>query len=744
MSIATEASNPGLLGDERRALRAELTRLRRRLRLQLALETMVDLAIGVSALGALLVALDWWLRIGLAVRLALLAIGLAALLTPLIARASRRWRAAGVDELSLAVLLDRHRPGTGQRVADVLQLPGLLEGDGSASPAMVRLAVRRAVDALAESDWRMLWNRRRTALAAFALLAGLAAPAIFGAAAPAAARLSLARWLLGSDERWPQRTYLSVVGVDDRGRLIAPRDEPFLVEVRTDLPGLRRRGDRWLLPGRGDPLLLRRRPASAEAPESVAVREQTPEGKARDGSMIAADESRFRYEFPPSDDSTTFELTGGDDWLGPLTIERVDRPDLAEVGLRVKEPGADDFRTIEDPRQHLLFLPDTEVMLSLVGSEPLAGATLNAGAADAPDLSRTGERTFGARWTLREATTLEVSLTSDRTGLTSRPSFLSIGLQKDRAPRVTLRALGIGAHVTPVATVPMTVGATDDLGLAALRLAIERIPPRKSDEDEGDGDDPSPSASTTKSTIDLPLPAGDDRVTLDHQARHDLALQADPMVPGTILRIVAEAEDDCARGAQLGRSAVLALQVVSADDLFYEILIRQRAERSRFMAALETAEAQAPALEGSPTPEAAVGVMRAQHSVTRQVEQIAGRLDDALQEMKLNQIGTPKSHRLMQEAIIDPMRRLAAGPLNELRGTLQALASNGNDPESSRTLHGQVVAEMRAILDQMSQWESFVDVVNQVAEVIRMEQGVLRAAEEARETRTEGVFDALP
>ena len=743
MSIATETSNPERLGIERRALRAELTRLQRRLRLQLALETLVDVAIGVASLGALLVALDWWLRIGLAARLALLAIGLVALLTPLIVRASQRWRAAGVDELSLAVLLDRHRPGTGQRVADVLQLPELLEGDGSASPAMVRLAVRRAADALAESDWRMLWNRRRTALAGLALLAGLAAPAIFGFAAPEAARLSLARWLLGSNERWPQRTYLSVVGVDDRGRLIAPRDEPFLVEVRADLPGLRRRGDRWLLPGRGTPLLLRHRSAATEVPESVTVTERASDGKTRDGSMIAADASRFRYEFPPSDDSTTFELTGGDDWLGPLTIDRVDRPSLAEVGLRVKEPGADDFRTIEDPRQHLLFLPDTEVELSLVGSEPLAEASLNAGAGDAPSLSRAGARTFNARWTLREAATLEVMLTSDRTGLTSRPSFLSIGLQKDREPRVSLRALGIGAHVTPVATVPMTIGATDDLGLAALRLAIERIPPRKSDEDEPDGD-ATPSVATSKSTIDLPLPLGDDRDVLDHQARHDLALQADPMVAGTILRIVAEAEDDCARGAQVGRSAVLALQVVSADDLFYEILIRQRAERSRFMAALETAEAQAPALEGSPTPESAVGVMRAQHSVTRQVEQIAERLDDALQEMKLNQIGTPKSHRLMQEAIIDPMRALAAGPMNELRGTLQALASDGRDPESVRTLHNEVVAEMQAILDQMSQWESFVDVVNQVAEVIRMEQGVLRAAEEARETRTEGVFDALP
>ena len=51
---------------------------------------------------------------------------------------------------------------------------------------------------------------------------------------------------------------------------------------------------------------------------------------------------------------------------------------------------------------------------------------------------------------------------------------------------------------------------------------------------------------------------------------------------------------------------------------------------------------------------------------------------------------------------------------------------------------------MRNILEQMSQWESFVDVVNQVAEVIQMEQKVLKATEKAREKRTKEVFDDKP
>ena len=214
------------LRDEQRALRAELARLRGRLRLQLVLEFAVDAAAVLVATAAVLVFLDWWFRFGVAVRVALLMLSLAGILGFLGVRAYRRWRSAGLDELSLAMTLDRYRPGTGQQIADVLQLPELLgEPGSSASPAMVRLAVRQACEALAASDWRLLWNRKRTAAHAGALAFALIVPAAFAAIAPDAARLSFARWLRGSSERWPQRTYLTVMGLDARGRLVVPRDE---------------------------------------------------------------------------------------------------------------------------------------------------------------------------------------------------------------------------------------------------------------------------------------------------------------------------------------------------------------------------------------------------------------------------------------------------------------------------------------------------------------------------------------
>ena len=175
-----------------------------------------------------------------------------------------------------------------------------------------------------------------------ALFCSLLVPVLFGWWAPHAARLSFARWLLGSSERWPQRTYLTVMGLDAGGRLLAPRDERFLTEVRTDLPEIESRAGRWVVHGRGEPLVLRWKPERPRTPEAVQVQERTADGSTRAGMMVEADPVRFRYEFPASPSSSTFELSGGDDWLEPLRLERVNRPSLAGTRLRVKEPGASD------------------------------------------------------------------------------------------------------------------------------------------------------------------------------------------------------------------------------------------------------------------------------------------------------------------------------------------------------------------------------------------------------------------
>ncbi len=112
----------------------------------------------------------------------------------------------------------------------------------------------------------------------------------------------------------------------------------------------------------------------------------------------------------------------------------------------------------------------------------------------------------------------------------------------------------------------------------------------------------------------IPLPADAGRAILDHQARHDVDLQAGPPPVGTLLRFQAEAEDRSARGAQVGRSGVVQLQVVSPDELFYEILIRQRAERAKFLAASTPPRRSARAWPARPRPDDCAAAARTLHA----------------------------------------------------------------------------------------------------------------------------------
>ncbi|MGE5190899.1 MAG: hypothetical protein ACM3U2_00240, partial [Deltaproteobacteria bacterium] len=242
------------LADCRRAVQDRLARVRRRLRAQLLVE---GIAWGVGTavfLAALSLAIDRLLRPELTVRLALLS--LAALALGVVA--IRRLRVPVLlrpDDLDLSELLERRQKGLGQRLTTVLQLPHLLEQDPSASPAMVHAAVEENFAALERVDLQATFNaaRRRNV---WLVLAGIVAlAAAFCVVEPATAGLWARRWLGGANLRWPQRTYLSVVGLGDADRLQVPRGETVLFQVDA-APEFTPVDGRWRLTGRGEALYI--------------------------------------------------------------------------------------------------------------------------------------------------------------------------------------------------------------------------------------------------------------------------------------------------------------------------------------------------------------------------------------------------------------------------------------------------------------------------------------------------------
>jgi len=722
------------LRPHRRALERRLASLRRRMRLALAVEGAVWALGTIGLLAALSLAVDRWLRLGTPTRLALAAVG-AVIIAVVIYRKLISPLRLSLDDLDLAHVLDRRERGVAELIANVLQLPLLLENGHHASPSMVDAAVRRHSRDLERLELESLIDarRRRKLLAAIAVLVAVAVS--FPVLWPQTARIWAKRWLLGSSVRWPQRTYLSVRGLGDGEPLLAARGEPLLVEV-TAQPKFKPAFGGWLLEGRGEPLLVdsSEQPTS-EIPDQVSIVHRALGSKARQGNFTHFEGGNFRYELPPILEPTYISITADDDWLGPVEVQPIDRPTISSLTLLAHSPGQ------KQPTRHavgegdrpLTFLPETQLELDIESRQPLADAELVRQGELVP-LARVSNQHYRAGWKMKEATTLELRLIGQVGRLSSKPYFVTIGLLMDREPRVMLRSSGVGRRITPQATVPLSVRVVDDFGIESLGLEIEKTIV------EGE----KLQAVTVKSDLGKP-DAGPAREAIDLERSHPFAVQQHNLSPGNMLKLRVAAVDNCLFGSHTGFSRWLTFQIVSPEELFYEILTRQREQRAKFSAALVAAKTQSEMLDRLSKPADVTGLTRSHQVLARQVWQIANQLDASLEEMKLNDLGTGPARQLMTSNIIGPMRALHSDQFRRLRENFDRLSIaktiNPNVHKSAQAVQAESIKIMQRILEQMTQWESFVDVVNQLRQVLRLQGQVLKATEETQKNRTEGLFD---
>jgi hypothetical protein len=740
VTMATMLENkpvPDQLRQSQRALRHRLDAVRQRLRLHLLVEGLfwVIGAVVLAAVASLL--LDWSLRFNLPTRLGLLAIAVAAIVWLAYQRLLRPLLLP-LDHLDLAELLDRRAPGVGQRISNVLQLPDLLAQDHQASPSMVHAAVAECSESLDRVDLAAPLNvSRRHKLVAVSVVL-IVATVAFCLLWPAVAQLWARRWLAGSTQRWPQQTYLQVVGLGDEHSLLVPRGETSLVLIDAR-PKFVAQDGHWLLPGRGEPLAIEgAETPRSESPSQVSVSYVQADGGTRRGNAVQFDESSFRYELPPLAEPIALYITGGDDWLGPIVIEPIARPTVSVLEITATRPGGSNpqIQRVGEGTQQLLYLPETELVLRLVADGPLQSAEAISNGQPAAGWQRVDEKTYTLTWTMKESSTIEFRLFSERGALASKPYFLTIGLLKDREPRVTIRSSGVGRRVTPVARIPLSLRANDDFGVAALALDWERTAVR----------DDKPNVETKHEDLEkLPGSNGQGALRGEIEIDHELALRDRGLTPGNALKLRGVATDNCALGAQAGNSRWLAFQIVAPDELFYDILTRQREQRAKFSAALDSAKEQGKTLATLDKPEQALGVSRAEQVIARSVWQVANQLDANLLEMTLNDLGNPQARESLQASVITPLRTLHAELLLPLRASVDALAQQSTVSEERRAetikLSDQAIESMQGILAQMSLWESFIDVVNQLKQIIDRQGQVLKSTEEIEKQRTDDLFD---
>ena len=627
-----------------------------------------------------------------------------------------RWRmslvgvAAAIDKAGTAKV----RGTLAARVASVLELPKLMQTDAAPSSAMVQSALLRCHEVMngVRLEDHLDQRRRSFNLGAIAVV-GLF-PLLLAAMNPSSAGLWFRRYFMASDEPWPQKTYLVISGMES-GHMVVPKAEPFVLRV-----GIK---------------------DGSIPPETVTLRYREGKGSRVTVAMTRYGPGDFHYDFPPLGATADVELTGNDD-VQSFEIEPIERPRITQIMLVTQHPTEDkptshDFAGLD---ADMSFLARTKMSLTFTSNVPVSEAKLksNLAAPGQADVKQIDERTFKLEWIHAAAVQLQIELVGKWANLLSLPTPISVGLKTDLPPRVSLTYSGVRQRITPQARIPFAIQARDDYGIVKADL-ITKSDILPTDTTATTGPASRPMSETASRSLYGPVSPPTD---LEVQNKYELEIPSLKLPAGSILSVSASATDECYLGAQTSTSRVITFRVVPPEELFREILLRQQGERAKYRKQIEEAQKIRDALATVNTPAAAAELARQHRAIQRETGRIANSLAESVTEMKYNALGGPEAWDLMQKNVLDPMKKLSDDAMTQQKDALDALT--GSEPAKiteAVARQEQIITKMQEILKQMSQWDSFVDVLNQLNEIIKLETEVKTTTDQMRKELQKGIFD---
>ena len=455
----------------------------------------------------------------------------------------------------------------------------------------------------------------------------------------------------------------------------------------------------------------------------------------------------FRHDFAVVEQPLELELEGGDDDYGPILLDPVDRPRIVGLELTAQHPrqAKPERHNFNGGDADLSFLVRTKLALAITANVPLAELRLKPQSARPrpADLRRIGPAEYVVAWTQAGPAKFDLELVAKQSGLVSLPIPVSVGLKVDQPPRVTMAYSGVRRQITPQARIPLAIAARDDYGLAAVGLTIKNETP-----------DPADPAKLVARSRALPLfpaqgaaPLKPAALPAELQLKPTIEVAKEKLAPGSFISLTAAATDDCYTGRQTNRSRTVTFGIVSPEELFREILRRQQAERIKFRKQLEEAEKIRDALSAAADARQVAEIGRRHRVLQLATLRITTALNESLIEIELNGLGSPESHALMQRNVLAPLKSLDDELIGPQTTALDGLTPSAGAAPDAAKLHAaldrqeKIVGRMQAILKQMAQWDSFVDVLNQLDRIIKLETGVKNRSEKLEHKETQGLFD---
>ena len=526
-----------------------------------------------------------------------------------------RWLVRWSDA-SLALAIEKHHPEFQSTLITTVQAnqptyptkkkqtkdpndQDLLDIDHPNRPGMLELATRKAIERIQNIDVKSLirFTHLQTELALFGCLIALCA------AGWLLSPQLLQHWtkrLFGlSDQPWPRRTSLALIGVELEIPSFTnnPKREKYVIPFRDGKAAV----------PKGSSLRLRSTAKDLLAPPydqcSFLYRDRAGNrGRATMLSYSTDNPKEFSLDGPPLEaisDSLWFSLNGGDARLSNLMLDTVDAPIPLSTEIDVQYPEYLQRSTKTTwgnerlPYRNGMRLPQaTQVALWIRANRPIAKCDIQRSPSNnlqPSDNTPTDNHTpneftlnFDPPTTefavplgfLDQNLFLELRLWDDQGLCSTRVQQLVIASIVDTPPEIDLILQGIGSAITENATIPIRSKIKDDYDLnqAWVESIIDDTPPTKTNlqvTPQGNADididlkamrDAGQTVPNTGSTLALLVAASDYMNTTNSNSTNSLTIDSSP---------------------HIGRSTPIQLSVVTVDQFLVLIDRREAAMRRR-------------------------------------------------------------------------------------------------------------------------------------------------------------------
>lgn len=528
---------------------------------------------------------------------------------------------------SLALLVERHHPEMGGRLVTAVQLnrPGR-DGD-SHSPSLLRHVHEQAAQKIDQVDPARIFQL--APLVKKALIAGplLLMAIVFLAVSPQAFGRAASRLTLLSDDPWPRRAQLEMVGVelpvvgfgdsdaqpptlvpfvDKVVRL--PRGSSGVLRIRAKADGGAELPDVCTVDYETIASVDSQRSSNTRSSNTSNFFESSGQSNMRRVGRVTDGYQAFLLDGPPLaslSDSVLLSVRGLDDRLSGFRIEAVTPPALTQVQVGVRYPdylrisgddrAADSFDLLTDYQAGFRLAEGSDVTLMATSSTPLGPTQVSVRTTGNEDVSHTVDYSQD-RQSLRlqidnftSPTTASI-IPADSTGISAQaPYRYLMGVVLDQPPELKMKLVGIGSAVTAAARIPIEAEVKDDYGVDRLTVSVTPSLAETQTSDDADENNANPNA---KSASETPAINRDGKATLVMDLRDLIAAARLPELKaaasssadnnGDAIQVIGEVTDRYnLNGTHLTRSDVFRLQIVTPEKLLSLLERRELALRSR-------------------------------------------------------------------------------------------------------------------------------------------------------------------